>query len=203
MKIAIYCRISTDRQSHDLQLAELRDYCRRRGWADISEFSDTISGSKFSRQGLDAMMKLARNGKLDAVLCFRLDRLGRSLSHLAQLLGEFSSNRVALIVPGQGIDTTASNPAATLQLNILAAIAQFERELIRERVLAGIAAAKARGVRFGRPRSSSKHFQTVASLVQAGKSTREIARELQISKSSAAALATHIRRGQCQMNPPM
>jgi DNA invertase Pin-like site-specific DNA recombinase len=196
MKIALYCRVSTDRQSHDLQLAELREYCHRRGWSDITEYTDTISGSKFSRQGLDSMLKLVRKGKIDAVLCFRLDRLGRSLAHLAQLLGEFTSNRVALIVPAQAIDTSGSNPAATLQLNILAAIAQFERELIRERVLAGIAAAKARGVRFGRPASTSKHLPAVGRLLAAGKSTREIARELKIPKSSAAALTMQIRKGQ-------
>ena len=148
------------------------------------------------------MMKLVRKGKIDAVLCFRLDRLGRSLGHLAQLLGELTSNRVALIVPGQGIDTSASNPAATLQLNILAAIAQFERELIRERVLAGIAAAKGRGVRFGRPATSSKHLPGVESLIAAGKSTREIARELKISKSSAANLAKAIRGATLTSNVP-
>jgi DNA invertase Pin-like site-specific DNA recombinase len=193
MKIAIYCRVSTDRQSHDLQLAELREYCSRRGWRDVTEYTDTISGSKFSRFGLDALMKLVRKGKVDAVLCFRLDRLGRSLGHLAQLIGELTANRVALIVPGQGIDTTASNPAATLQLNILAAIAQFERELIRERVLAGIASAKANGVRFGRPRTADEHAGAVAALVVEGLSTRAIAARLGLPKSTAAELAKQAR----------
>jgi len=194
MKIGIYCRVSTDRQSHDLQLAELREYCVRRGWQNVTEFTDTISGSKFSRAGLDSMMKLVRKGKLDAVLCFRLDRLGRSLGHLAQLIGELTSNRVALIVPGQGIDTTASNPAATLQINILCAIAQFERELIRERVLAGISAARANGVRFGRPRTAEGHSEAVAALVAEGLSTRAFAARLALPKSTVAALAKDARR---------
>jgi putative DNA-invertase from lambdoid prophage Rac len=195
MKIAIYCRVSTDRQSHELQLAELREYCARRGWRDVIEYIDTISGAKFSRTGLDALMARVRKGKVDAVLCFRLDRLGRSLGHLAQLIGELTANRVALIIPGQGIDTTAANPAATLQLNILAAIAQFERELIRERVIAGIASAKASGVRFGRPRTLDQHRRTVAALVAAGKTTRQIAMQLGIPKSSAAELARQARSG--------
>lgn len=139
------------------------------------------------------MMSLLRKGRLDAVLCFRLDRLGRSLPHLAQLISEFRTHRVALIVPGQGIDTTASNPAAMLQLNILAAIAEFERELIRERVTAGIAAAKARGVRFGRPAISAQHLEAVRSLIANGRSTRQIASEIGISKTMAANLAKLVR----------
>jgi DNA invertase Pin-like site-specific DNA recombinase len=161
----------------------------------VQEFTDTISRARFSRAGLDALMRLVRKGKVDSVLCFRLDRLGRFLGHLAQLIGELTANRVALIVPGQGIDTTAANPAATLQVNILCAIAQFERELIRERVVAGIASAKANGVRFGRPRTLDQHRQEVAALVAAGRTTRQIASELGIPKSSAAELARQARGG--------
>jgi putative DNA-invertase from lambdoid prophage Rac len=193
MKIAIYCRVSTDRQGHELQLAELRGYCARRGWGDVTEYIDTISGAKFSRTGLDALMARVRKGKVDAVLCFRLDRLGRSLGHLAQLIGELTANRVALIIPGQGIDTTAANPAATLQLNILAAIAQFERELIRERVLAGIAVAKSNGTKFGRPRTSDKYTSKVGELLAAGLSGRQIAAQLGIAKSTAAAISKSLK----------
>jgi putative DNA-invertase from lambdoid prophage Rac len=189
MKIALYCRVSTDRQSHDLQLAELREYCQRRGWIDVQEFTDVVSGAAKSRLELDRLMALIRRGKLDAVLSYRLDRLGRSLPHLAQLLSEFQSHRVALIVPGQGIDTSSSNPAAALQLNILASIAQFERELIRERVIAGISAAKARGVRFGRPSTAARHLEAVRALIAQGRTTREIAVALGISKTMAARLA--------------
>ena len=120
------------------------------------------------------------------MLCHRLDRLGRSL---AQLIGEFTANWVALIVPGQGIDTTASNPAATLQINILCAIAQFERELIRERVLAGIAAARIRGTRFGRPRTAEKHAEDVADLAGQGLSTRAIAAQLGLPKSTVGLIS--------------
>lgn len=193
MRIALYCRVSTDRQSHDLQTAELRQYCQRRGWTDVQEFSDQISGATYTRRGLDALMALVRKGKIDAVLCYKLDRLGRSLPHLAQLIAEFQAQGVALVVPGQAIDTTSSNPAATLQLNILPSIAQFERELIKERVIAGISAAKARGVRFGRPQTSSRHLHAVAELASQKLSTRAIAAKLGISKTMAARLARQAR----------
>jgi len=116
--------------------------------------TDTISGSKISRKGLDALMKAVRGGKVDVVLCYNLDRLGRSLSHLVQLLAEFAAHKVALIVPGQGINMSSSNPASALLLNMLGAIAQFEHSTIDERVNAGLAAARRRGVKLGRPKLS-------------------------------------------------
>jgi putative DNA-invertase from lambdoid prophage Rac len=149
-KIAIYTRVSIDKQSHDSQLAELDEYCQRRGWTNTTCFSDVISGSKFTRAGLDEMMKLVRRGKLDTIVCFKLDRLGRSLAHLAQIVGELTSNNVSLICTSQGIDTTDDNPSGRLQLGVLMAVAEFERSIIQERVNAGLKAAKARGVRLGR-----------------------------------------------------
>src|ERR1700745_1381079 len=156
MRVVIYSRVSTDRQIHDSQLQEVRAYCARRGWHDAEEFSDTASGAKTNRQGLDALMALVRRGRIDAIVCFKLDRLGRSLAHLAQLIGELQTNRVALLCTSQGIDTSATNPAAQLQLNILCAVAEFEREIIRERVNAGLKAARARGIRLGRPSTLQK-----------------------------------------------
>jgi len=83
VRVAIYCRVSTDRQTHDSQLIELREYSLRRGWAAAREYGDQISGSKFSRTGLNALLSDVRRGRLDVVICFKLDRLGRSLAHLA------------------------------------------------------------------------------------------------------------------------
>jgi DNA invertase Pin-like site-specific DNA recombinase len=74
MKIAIYARVSTDKQTHDSQLNELREYCQRRSWANVVEYADVISGAKFSREGLDRLMADVRGGKLDVVVCFKLDR---------------------------------------------------------------------------------------------------------------------------------
>ena len=114
-------------------------------------------------------MALVRRGRIDLVVCYKLDRLGRSLAHLASLIGEFAAHNVALVVPGQGIDTSGANSAARLQLNILCAVAEFERELICERVNAAIAAAKFRGVCFGRPRNIDAHREDVARLRSQGR----------------------------------
>lgn len=136
-RVAVYLRVSTDQQTHNSQEAEMRDYCTRRGWSEPLWFRDTASGAKQSREGLNELMALARRGKIDVVLTFKLDRLARSLSHLAQVLAELQAHHVALVCPSQGIDTSNANPAAQLQINILAAVAQFEREIITERVRAG------------------------------------------------------------------
>ena len=97
------------------------------------------------------MMQLMRRGKVDAVACFKLDRLGRSLPHLAQLIGELDRHSVAIVATSQGIDTSHDSPAGRLQMHVLMAVAEFERTLIVERVRAGQAIAKAKGVKFGRP----------------------------------------------------
>lgn len=190
MRIAIYLRVSTDRQTTDSQAIELRDYCARRGWNDVVEYSDTASGAKFSRRGLDALMSDVRRHRVDAIVAYKLDRLGRSLPHLAQLIGEMTANRVALVIPQQGIDTSASNPAAQLQLNILMAVAEFEGEIIRERVNAGLRAAKARGAHLGRPETPMQHLPRVRLLLKAGKNISQIARELSLPYSSAHKIAS-------------
>jgi hypothetical protein len=96
------------------------------------------------------------------VIAYKLDRLDRSLAHLAQFIGELQTHGVALICPSQGSDTTDANPAAKLLLGILCAVAEFEREIIRERVNAGIAAARGRGVKLGRPSTLKRHEKEVA-----------------------------------------
>jgi putative DNA-invertase from lambdoid prophage Rac len=184
LKVTIYARVSSDRQTHNSQLAELREYCGRRGWNQVEEIVDTASGAKSSREGLDRLMRAVRRGKVDVVVCFKLDRLGRSLSHLAQLIEEFVAHDVALVVPSQGIDTSGSNSAARLQLNILCAVAEFEREVIRERVNAGLAVARAKGVRLGRPPTLTGHKAEVATLRNKGLSGRAIAKKLGIPSSS-------------------
>jgi DNA invertase Pin-like site-specific DNA recombinase len=182
--VVIYTRVSTDKQTTDSQLASLQEYATRQGWKDVQVITDTISGAKTSRKGLDTLMKAVRAGKIDVVLCYNLDRLGRSLSHLVQLLGEFAAQKIALIVPGQGINTSSSNPASALLLNMLGAIAQFEHSIIVERVKAGLAAAKARGVKLGRPVTLSVHREDVARLRAKGHTGRAIAKELGIPSSS-------------------
>ena len=188
-RIAVYCRVSTVGQRHHSQLHEIRAYVRRR-WpkASTTEYLDKTSGTKFSRTGLDTMMTDVRQGRVDAVAVHKLDRLGRSLQHLAQLIGEFGTNGTALVATSQGIDTTESNPAGRLQMHVLMAVAEFEREIIKERINAGIAAARKRGTKSGRPIGRPQKLQqyriAVARLMKRGLSGREIARHLKISPGS-------------------
>jgi len=195
MRVAIYLRVSTDRQTTDSQAIELREYCARRGWDKAREFSDTASGAKCSRSGLDSLMKEVRRGRVDVIVAYKLDRLGRSLAHLAQMIGEMAAHRTSLVIPVQGIDTRASNPASQLQLNILMAVAEFEREIIRERVNSGLRAAKARGAILGRPSTLQKYLPKVRALLQSGTNVCGIARELELPYSSAHKLVSQCRAG--------
>ena len=106
MKTALYYRVSTDDQSVAPQQQELRSYAHTRNWKITAEFTDVISGSKSSRVSLDAMMARVRRREFDVVMVVKMDRLARSLSHFAQLVGEFDKHGVALVCPGQGIDTS-------------------------------------------------------------------------------------------------
>ena len=140
-RIALYYRVSTDDQTTDPQRCELLDYCARRGWTNLKEYADKISGANFSRFGLNRLMADVRAHRVSAIVCVKMDRLGRSLPHLAQLVAELDCHGVALICTSQGIDTSNENPAGRLQMNILACVADFERSPIRERTKAGLAAA--------------------------------------------------------------
>lgn len=151
-RVALYFRVSTADQSIDAQKIELREYCARRGWGDVREYQDQISGAHNTRIGLDMMMADVRRHSIGAVVCVKLDRLGRSLRHLAQIFDELNTHGVALLCPGQGIDTTDDNPAGRLQMHVLMAVAEFERSLISERTKAGLMAARARGAKLGRPK---------------------------------------------------
>jgi len=190
LRIALYARVSTDGQNHSGQLRELREYIRRR-WpkAKVTEYLDTASGARSSRLSLDAMMTEIRKSRVDILVIYKLDRLGRSLQHLAQLIGEINHHGTGLVVSSQGIDTTSeTNSAGRLQLNVLMAIAEFERDVIVERINAGLAAARERGVKFGRPRTLDKHIVAVTELKDKGLTNRAIAAELKIPTGSVSAL---------------
>jgi DNA invertase Pin-like site-specific DNA recombinase len=151
-KVAIYSRVSTDDQDTALQTTELLEYSKKRGWEPIMFEDHGFSGAKFDRPALNKMMDGVRSGAIDLVLTWKLDRMGRSTQHLAGIINELLEADVGLVVPTQGIDTSAGsiNPASKLQLNVLAAVAEFERDLIRERTKAGMKAAKSRGILIGR-----------------------------------------------------
>ena len=154
LRAAGYVRVSTPDQPLDGQEAELVAYCRARGW-ELELFRDVQCGADATRPGLERLMGAVRRRKFDVVVAVKLDRLGRSLSHFAALFHELQSLGVGLVCISQGIDTVAEpgrmNPAAHFFVTVLAAVAEFERELIRERTVDGLKAARARGARLGRP----------------------------------------------------
>lgn len=193
-RVAVYLRVSTENQTHDSQEAELQEYCLRRGWKQIEWFREKASGARQDRKGLTELMAKVRRGKVDVVLAFKLDRIARSLSHLAQVLAELQLHQVALVCPSQGIDTSNQNPAAQLQLNILGAVAQFEREMIVERVRGGVKAAQARGVKLGRPATSSRRREEIKALLNDGLDLKSISARLQIPYSSVSEIAREIRQ---------
>ncbi len=185
MKTAIYARVSTDDQNLSSQLEACREWCARMKVTAV-EYLDKSSGASVSRAALDRLMADARHGRVKTVVCYKLDRLGRSLVHLAQMVGEFDVHGVALVCPSQGIDTRDSNPAGRLQMHVLMAVAEFERSLIRERTKAGLVAAKARGVPLGRPKGSRLNLPVdeCREAIASGVSLRAFAQERGISESS-------------------
>ena len=138
-------------------------------------------------------MQLVRRDKVDVVACFKLDRLGRSLPHLAQIIAEFDQHCVAVVATSQGIDTNCDSPAGRLQMHVLMAVAEFERTLIVERVRAGQAAAHAKDVKFGRPATLYQHRETVMDLLKAGWTCRRIAAEKGIPLGSVFRLSRTFR----------
>lgn len=180
MRAAIYARVSTLDQDPDNQLRELHEYCERRGWAIIEYVDRGISGAKESRPALDALVKDAKRRKFDVLVCWRLDRLGRSLRHLIMLLDDLQAVGVPFVSLSEGIDATS--PAGRLQLHVLGAIAEFERGRVQERVRAGLARARAQGVRLGRPavRVPESRLEAVRGL-----SVREAAKKLGVSPATA------------------
>lgn len=151
-RAAIYARVSTHNgQNPEMQLDELRAYCKRRGWDVAGEFVDKgISGAKEHRPALDRMLSLCRKRSMDAVVVYRYDRFARSLRQLVNALEEFRALDVDFVSLHEGVDT--STPNGRLVFGIFASIAEFERELIRDRVRSGLAAARSKGKRLGRPR---------------------------------------------------
>ena len=188
-KIAIYLRVSTGGQNTASQTKVIKEYCERRGWHEAQTYEDKISGAKHTRPALDRMLKDVRKGGIDAVVVYKLDRLGRSLKQLVWFITELSNYGVALICTSQGIDTSESNPAGKFQMSVLMAVAEFERENIQERVRDGLSAARARGVKLGRPGKLAKHRKKVLALRKKGKSIRAIASELRLPVSSVGKLA--------------
>jgi DNA invertase Pin-like site-specific DNA recombinase len=181
MRAAIYARVSTSNngQNPEMQLRELREYCVRRGLEITGEYVDAgVSGTKEHRPQLDALLAACRKRCVDAVVVYRYDRFARSLRQLVNALEEFRSLGIEFISLHEGVDT--STPNGRLVFGIFASIAEFERELIRDRVKSGIAAARSKGKRLGRPRVSVDAAR-IASLRDSGASWRAITEQLGLS----------------------
>ena len=153
MKAALYCRVSTSDkgQTVEQQLLPMVQYCEKEGWQHEA-FTDYASGAKDSRPELDKMLQRLRAREFNAVVVLRLDRLGRSLQHLLQLIQEFRNLKVRFISTTQGFDT--ETPQGRFFLQVIGAVAEFERELIRERINDKLKVLKAKGVKLGRPKGA-------------------------------------------------
>jgi DNA invertase Pin-like site-specific DNA recombinase len=173
MRIGIYARVSTKDQSCEMQLRDLRAYCAARSFDAVAEYVDVgQSGAKDSRPELNRLMDDARKRKLDAVLVWRFDRFARSTKHLLTALEEFRSAGIQFISYQENMDT--GSPLGQALFTIVAAVAQLERDLIRERVSAGIRNARAAGKQLGRPVRIVDREQ-ILRLRAEGASVREIA----------------------------
>jgi DNA invertase Pin-like site-specific DNA recombinase len=184
MKAALYARVSTHvGQDPNVQLRELRELCDRRGWDVGAVFTDVgVSGSKERRPQLDQLLAGCRRRLYDVVAVYRYDRFARSVRQLVNALAEFDALGIQFVSLHEGVDT--STPNGRLVFGIFATIAEFERELIRERVRSGLAAARARGKRLGRPRRSID-TDRLAEMRAQGRSWRAISRELRVGVGTA------------------
>jgi len=183
-RAAIYARVSirNNSQNPETQLSALREYVGNRGWALAAEYVDHgVSGSKDSRPQLDRLMKDARARKLDVVIVARFDRFARSTRHLILALEEFQSLGVDFISLNESIDT--STAMGKMVFTVLGAVAELERNIIRERVNAGLRRARKEGKTLGRPRVILDRDK-VRQLHKQGNSVRTIATELGLSKST-------------------
>jgi len=179
--------VSTTDQTCDNQLRDLRDYCRARGWEQVTEYVDQgISGTRERRPALDGMMAEVKARRVDVVVVAAFDRFGRSVRHLVEVLDLFHHLGVEFISLREQVDTGSALGQAIF--TIIAAIAQLERSLIVERVKAGLRRARAEGKRLGRPRLrvDVRHLERI---VERGLPVRAAAKELGISPSSFLRLA--------------
>jgi len=178
-KAAIYVRVSTDRQTVENQLSELRQIAERRGWEVVEEYRDAgISGAKGrdSRPGLDQMLNDASKRRFDIVMAWAIDRLGRSLIDLLGTIQTLEACGVDLYLDQQAIDTTT--PAGKLMYQVCGAFGEFERSMIRQRVNAGLKRAVEAGKTLGRPRVSPAVEKRVQTQLRAGKGILKVAREI-------------------------
>jgi DNA invertase Pin-like site-specific DNA recombinase len=190
-RAAIYVSVSTSEQNPEMQEEELRQYCERRGWDCLMYRDHGQSGAKQDRPALNALLSDLRKRKVDVILVWSLDRLARSLKQLLTISEECRSLGVDLVSLKQNIDTTIAS--GRLTFSILGAVAEFERELLRERVRSGMAQARRSGKRIGRPalrHFSSAELERIRSLRREGISVRRLAKDFETTQWMIARLVS-------------
>jgi putative DNA-invertase from lambdoid prophage Rac len=184
MKAVLYARVSThDQQTFPLQLKAMRAYARKRRWVIAREVKEIGSGAKL-RPEREELLRAARRRELDVIIVWRLDRRGRSLADLVVTLGELKEMGIGFISLGEALDLTT--PSGRAMAGMLSVFAEFEREIITERVRAGFAQAREQSKPHGRPQTAAKYSQEVKRLYKQGKglSKKKIAEKLKISRTS-------------------
>ena len=190
-RVAIYARVSTSGQTTENQIRRLHEVAALRGWTIVHEFVETVSGAAKIRPMFDKMLMDARRRKFDTIAALDVSRLGRSLSGLANLFEEVRQIGVDLYLDREAMDT--STPAGRAMLGMASVFAAFERDLIIERTLVGLATARAKGVRFGRPPASDGIVDAIRSLRLQGLGINSLARELRVGKSTVQRIATEMK----------
>jgi len=181
-RAGLYARVScSDQQTIPLQIRALREYAARRGWAIALEVKEVGSGAS-ERQLREKLLEAARRREIDVVLVWRLDRWGRSLADLLATLQELEHLGVGFVSLTEALDLTT--PAGRAMAALLAVFAEFEREILRERVRAGLAHARQNGKKLGRPATAVRHASEIRKLHRTGVSKSEIARRLEIGRTS-------------------
>ena len=182
VRAGLYARVSTqDQQTLPMQNRAMREYAARRAWTVAMQLKEVGSGGA-QRQRRDEMMEAARRREIDVVVVWRLDRWGRSVTDLLATLQELEHLGVGFVSLTEALDLTT--PAGRAMAGLLAVFAEFEREVLRERVRAGLAHARQSGKRLGRPVTAALHADRVRKLRRAGISKSEIARRLNIGRTS-------------------
>jgi putative DNA-invertase from lambdoid prophage Rac len=182
LRVGLYARISThDQQTLPLQIRAMREYAAKRGWSIVTQIKEVGSGAS-QRELREALLAAARRREIDVVLVWRLDRWGRSVADLVSTLQELQHLGVGFVSLTEALDLTT--PAGRAMAGLLAVFAEFEREILRERVRAGLAHAQQKGKRLGRPQTAALHTSQVWKLFRAGVSKAGIARRLEIGRTS-------------------
>jgi len=181
-RVGLYARVSThDQPTLPLQMRAMREYATRRGWTIASQIKEVGSGAA-AREQRENLLAAARRREIDAVVVWRLDRWGRSLVDLVVTLKELSALGVGFVSLAEALDLTT--PTGRAMAGLLSVFAEFEHEILRERIRAGIAEAKLKGKRFGRPLTAAKKSDQIRKLYRAGITKAEIARRLEIGRTS-------------------